>query len=230
MIQSISGIRLSLAGAGLTCVLWLYATLGILLQGRLRGEGQMQSRTRCGWCGDAADYQHYHDVVWGVPVYNSQELFAKLCLDGQQAGLSWITILRKSDEYQRVFKYFDPEFCAALSDDDLDVLMQNPGIVRNRLKLRSIRQNAQAYLNMLSQGEDFSEFLWAFMPNQKPLINQFESMADLPASTPLSEEISKALKKRGFNFVGPTIVYAFMQAVGMVDDHLTTCWRRSRSN
>ena len=177
---------------------------------------------RCGWVSDDPLYQAYHDNVWGKPVYDSQELFAKLCLDGQQAGLSWITILKKQPNYEAAFANFDPSIIAQFDDEKVEALMQNPGIVRNRLKVNSIIKNARAYSAFVEQGNDFSAFLWGFVGGA-PRINHFISLSQVPAQTPESEAMSKALKKMGFNFVGPTICYAFMQAVGMVNDHLVDC-------
>ncbi|GIU17452.1 MULTISPECIES: DNA-3-methyladenine glycosylase I [unclassified Shewanella] len=179
--------------------------------------------TRCGWVGSDPIYQEYHDKVWGRPVFDSQELFAKLCLDGQQAGLSWITILKKQQNYEAAFANFDPKVIATFDDAKVEELMLNPGIVRNRLKVNSIIKNAKGYMDYVEQGSDFSEFLWSFVGGC-PKTNHFNSMAELPTQTPESEAMSKALKKMGFNFVGPTICYAFMQAVGMVNDHTTDCF------
>ena len=154
---------------------------------------------RCGWVSDDPIYQRYHDEVWGRPVYDSQELFAKLCLDGQQAGLSWITILKKQHNYEDLFANFDPSIIATYDEAKVEALMLEPGIVRNRLKINSIIRNAKAYLAFVEQGNDFSSFLWEFV-NGEPQINHFQTAADLPAQTPESEAMSKALKKLGFNF------------------------------
>ncbi|PIW60768.1 DNA-3-methyladenine glycosylase I [Shewanella sp. CG12_big_fil_rev_8_21_14_0_65_47_15] len=177
---------------------------------------------RCGWVSDDPLYRDYHDNVWGRPVRDPKELFAKLCLDGQQAGLSWITILKKQQNYEQAFANFEPEVIAGFDVAKVEELMLNSGIVRNRLKVNSIIKNAKGYLAYTADGNDFSEFLWSFVGG-KPLVNQFSSMSQVPAQTPESEAMSKALKKLGFNFVGPTICYAFMQAVGMVNDHLVDC-------
>ena len=179
---------------------------------------------RCAWLSDDPLYIEYHDNVWGRPVYDPIELFEKLCLDGQQAGLSWITILKKQHNYQELFANFNPEIIATFDEDKVEQLLLNPGIVRNRLKVNSIIRNAKAYLAFVEAGNDFSVFLWDFVGG-KPKVNHFASMAEVPAQTPESEAMSKALKKMGFNFVGPTICYAFMQAVGMVNDHTTDCFR-----
>ncbi|BCV38747.1 DNA-3-methyladenine glycosylase I [Shewanella algae] len=177
---------------------------------------------RCGWVTDDPLYQEYHDKVWGRPVYDAKELFAKLCLDGQQAGLSWLTILKKQANYERAFAGFDPQVIAGFDQAKIEELLQDPGIVRNRAKVNSIVRNAKAYLAFVEQGNDFSEFLWGFVDGV-PKVNRFETLTQVPAQTPESEAMSKALKKLGFNFCGPTICYAFMQAVGMVNDHLLDC-------
>jgi DNA-3-methyladenine glycosylase I len=175
---------------------------------------------RCGWCGTDPLYVAYHDTEWGVPEYDSQALFEKLLLDGFQAGLSWITILRKRDNFRAAFDGFDPEKMARYTPKKLDRLMQDTGIVRNRLKVESSVSNAQAYLAI----PDFSAYLWGFLDGQV-ITNHRRSMKDVPGKTPLAEKISKDLQKKGFRFVGPTIVYAFMQACGLVNDHLVTCHR-----
>ncbi|WJG09466.1 DNA-3-methyladenine glycosylase I [Aliiglaciecola sp. LCG003] len=178
--------------------------------------------TRCGWVSNDPIYQQYHDQVWGRPVKDSQTLFAKLCLDGQQAGLSWITILKKQQNYEKAFFNFDPEKIIKLNQEDVERLMLNSGIVRNRLKINSIIKNANAYLKMAENGEDFSQFIWSFV-DHKPTINTWQSLNQVPTSTSESDAMAKALKKRGFNFVGSTICYAFMQAVGLVNDHTIDC-------
>ena len=178
---------------------------------------------RCGWCGTAPDYVAYHDTEWGVPEYDGRALFEKLLLDGFQAGLSWITILRKRENYRAAFDGFSAEKMAVYDAAKQAELMQNQGIVRNRLKIDAAVTNAQAYLKFGSD-EAFSHYLWGFMDG-RPLVNSFTHLGQVPAATPLAEAISRDLKKRGFRFVGPTIVYAFMQAVGMVNDHLVDCHR-----
>lgn len=175
---------------------------------------------RCGWCGTDPLYVAYHDTEWGVPEYDSQALFEKLLLDGFQAGLSWITILRKRDNFRAAFDGFDPAKMARYTAKKQDRLMQDSGIVRNRLKIEASVSNAQAYLAI----PDFSAYLWDFLDGQV-ITNHRRSMKDVPAKTPLAEKISKDLQKKGFRFVGPTIVYAFMQACGLVNDHLVTCHR-----
>ncbi len=175
---------------------------------------------RCNWCGTDPLYIAYHDTEWGVPEYGSRALFEKLLLDGFQAGLSWITILRKRDNFRRAFDGFVPETMASYTPAKLESLMQDAGIVRNRLKIEASVTNAQAYLAI----PDFSAYLWNFMDGQ-PLQNRLRSMGEIQAKTPLAEKMSKDLQKRGFRFVGPTIVYAFMQACGLVNDHLADCHR-----
>jgi len=175
---------------------------------------------RCGWCGTDPLYVHYHDTDWGVPEYDSRALFEKLLLDGFQAGLSWITILRKRDNFRRAFDGFDAETMARYTPAKLAALMQDSGIVRNRLKIEASVSNARAYLAI----PDFSAYLWDFLDGQ-PVQNRRRRMAEVPAKTPLAETISKDLQARGFRFVGPTIVYAFMQACGLVNDHLVDCHR-----
>ena len=175
---------------------------------------------RCTWCGTDPVYVAYHDIEWGVPEYDSRALFEKLQLDGFQAGLSWITILRKREAFRKAFDNFDPVKMARYKPAKLERLMNDTGIVRNRLKIEASVSNAQAYLAM----PDFSTYLWNFLDG-RPLQNKLRSMKDVPAMTPLAEKISKDMKKRGFRFVGPTIVYAFMQACGLVNDHMIDCHR-----
>ena len=175
---------------------------------------------RCKWCGTDPVYVSYHDTEWGVPEYDSRALFEKLQLDGFQAGLSWITILRKRAAFRKAFDDFNPEKMARYRPAKLERLMNDAGIVRNRLKIEASVSNAQAYLAI----PDFSAYLWNFMDG-RPLQNKLRGMKDVPAMTPLAEKISKDMKKRGFRFVGPTIVYAFMQACGLVNDHMINCHR-----
>ena len=179
---------------------------------------------RCGWCGTDELYCQYHDEEWGVPVYDDQKMFEFLILEGAQAGLSWITVLRKREAYRKAFDDFDPVKIARYSEAKKAKLLLNPGIIRNRLKIESVVRNARAYLDLQEQGESFSDFLWQFVDG-KPKQNRRRTLADIPASTPESDAMSKALKKRGFNFVGTTICYAHMQATGMVNDHLVSCHR-----
>ena len=175
---------------------------------------------RCFWCTDDPHYQAYHDQEWGVPQRDPQALFELLLLEGFQAGLSWITVLKKRERYREVLFGFDPRRLAVMSDEYLESLMQDPGIIRNRLKLKAARQNAQAWLRL----EDPLALLWSFVGGQ-PKINHFGERSQMPAVTAEAEAMSKALKKAGFTFVGPTICYAYMQATGMVMDHTTDCDR-----
>lgn len=179
---------------------------------------------RCSWCGDDPLYVAYHDNEWGVPLRDEQKLFEFLILEGAQAGLSWITILRKREGYRQLFDQFEPEKVAGYTDNKLEKLLQNPAIVRNRLKVFGVRKNARAFLELQSKEGSFSDYIWGFVDG-RPIQNQWRSLADVPANTKLSDTISKDLKKRGFTFVGSTIVYAFMQATGMVNDHTTDCFR-----
>jgi DNA-3-methyladenine glycosylase I len=183
---------------------------------------QTPENQRCPWCGQDELYQDYHDKVWGRPRYDSLDLFAKLCLDGQQAGLSWITILKKEQSYYQAYDDFQPKKIIKYDQEKIDSLLLNPGIVRNKLKVQSIIRNAKGYLEIEKEHGSFSSFIWSFVEGNV-IQNSRVTMSDVPVSTPESEAMSKALKKYGFNFVGPTICYAFMQAVGMVNDHLTTC-------
>jgi DNA-3-methyladenine glycosylase I len=184
----------------------------------------MNEKIRCPWCGDDPLYREYHDKEWGTPLYDNQKLFEFLILEGAQAGLSWITVLRKRENYRKAFDNFDPVKIARYSDAKIAKLLQDEGIIRNRLKIESAIKNAKAYLAMKKNGEDFSEFLWSFVGG-KPKQNKLAQMSQAVAFTPESDAMSKALKQRGFNFVGSTICYALMQATGMVNDHITTCYR-----
>lgn len=187
----------------------------------------MDNKTRCGWVSADPLYVAYHDDEWGRPQYDGVKLFELLCLEGQQAGLSWITVLKKRENYRRAYHQFDPHRVAAMSVADIDLLMQDAGLIRHRLKLNAIVTNARAWLAMQDGGEDFSAFLWSFVDG-KPQVNRPAALAEVPAKTAQSDAMSKALKKRGFKFVGSTICYAFMQAGGMVDDHVTGCWVAQR--
>ncbi|WP_416879197.1 DNA-3-methyladenine glycosylase I [Litorimonas sp.] len=179
---------------------------------------------RCGWVPpDDALYCAYHDKEWGRPLYDSKSLFSKLIQDGQQAGLAWITILRKRDNLLKAYDGFDPDIIAHYTDADRARLLENPGIIRSRLKINAAISNAQAYLKMRDEeGIDFSEYLWSYVDG-KPVQNDWQEFKDAPVETPESIAMSKELKKRGFKFVGPVILYAFMQAVGMVNDHSLNC-------
>ncbi|MDF3070563.1 MAG: DNA-3-methyladenine glycosylase [Polyangiaceae bacterium] len=182
-------------------------------------------KTRCGWAGEDPLYVEYHDTEWGVPVYDDQRLFEFLILEGAQAGLSWITILRKREAYRKAFADFDPQKVARFNDKKLAALLQDPGIVRNRLKVASAVKNARAFLAVQEEHGSFSAYQWRFVDG-KPLQNGRATMKDVPARTPESDAFSKDLKKRGFNFVGSTIIYAHMQAIGMVNDHIDACFRQ----
>ena len=180
---------------------------------------------RCWWCGSDPVYVTYHDTEWGVPEYDSRALFEKLLLDGFQAGLSWITILRKRDAFRAAFDGFDPERMACYTEAKLQALMQDTGIVRNRQKIEASVTNAQSYLALI-EDQSFADYLWGFAGGA-PVDSRITSRAGIPTSTPLAETISKDLKQRGFRFCGPTIVYAFMQACGLYNDHLAGCHRYS---
>ena len=179
---------------------------------------------RCAWCGDDPLYVSYHDEEWGVPEYDDQRLFAKLILDGAQAGLSWITILRKRENYWAAFDQFDPGKIARYDESKIGELLQNPRIVRNRLKIQSAVKNARGFLAIMEKEGSFSHFLWQFVEGQ-PIQNSWRSLSEIPAETAVSRTMSKSLKSYGFSFVGPTIIYAFMQAVGLCNDHLVDCFR-----
>jgi len=184
---------------------------------------------RCGWRGMAGDplYEAYHDTEWGVPEYDSRALWEKLVLDGFQAGLAWITILRKRDAFRAAFDGFDPELVARYGEADRARLMADAGIVRSNAKIDAAISGARLYLDMREKGEDFSQFLWSFT-NGRVIQNQWTEIGQVPAQTRVAEEMSKALKAKGFKFVGPVIVYAFMQATGFVNDHLTCCHRHDQ--
>ncbi len=178
--------------------------------------------TRCAWAGDSPIYIDYHDNEWGKPQFDSQKLFEKICLEGQQAGLSWITVLKKRDAYRAAFHHFEPKNVAKMTASDIDELMQNAGLIRHRAKLEAIVKNANAFLEMEKRGENFSDFIWSFV-NHRPIINDVPDLSVVPAKTEISKAMSKALKKRGFVFVGETTCYAFMQAMGLVNDHINGC-------
>ena len=183
-----------------------------------------KQQCRCSWCGTDPLYCDYHDKEWGIPLYDEQQLFELLILEGAQAGLSWITVLRKRENYRLAFDHFNPEKIARYSEAKKAKLLLNEGIIRNRLKIDSVIRNAKALLAMREAGENFSEFLWSFVGG-KPKQNQWQKLSDAATSTPESDAMSKALKQKGFNFVGSTICYAFMQASGMVNDHVIDCYR-----
>ncbi|MBU1171169.1 MAG: DNA-3-methyladenine glycosylase I [Proteobacteria bacterium] len=179
---------------------------------------------RCEWCGTDALYVRYHDDEWGVPCHNDQKLFEMLILEGAQAGLSWLTILRKRENYRKALDQFQFEKIATYQDDDFMRLMGDPGIVRNRLKITSTIQNAKNVMEIIDTFGSFDDYIWRFV-DHKPLTNTWKSVKDVPAHTAHSDAMGKDLKKRGFNFVGTTICYSFMQAVGMVNDHTVNCFR-----
>jgi DNA-3-methyladenine glycosylase I len=181
---------------------------------------------RCEWAGSDPVYLAYHDQEWGVPEFDDQRLFEMLILEGAQAGLSWITILRKREAYRQAFEGFNPEQVAAFDDARIDLLLLNPGIVRNKLKIRATVGNAQGFLRIQEEFGSFAKFAWDFVGG-KPRHNQWHSLSEISAQTEESLALSKDLRRRGFRFIGPTIMYAFMQAVGMVNDHIVTCFRYS---
>jgi DNA-3-methyladenine glycosylase I len=182
---------------------------------------------RCPWCGSDPLYRDYHDHEWGVPLHDERRLFEMMTLEGAQAGLSWLTILRKREGYRRAFAGFDPQLVAGFGDSDVTRLLADPGIVRNRLKVASTISNARAVLEVQARYGSLDAFLWSFVDGE-PIRNSWRNMAEIPASTPLSDIMSKELKRHGFRFVGSTICYAHMQATGMVNDHLTGCFRYDR--
>jgi len=181
-------------------------------------------KIRCPWCLGDPDYTHYHDHEWGVPLKNSRKLFEFLVLDGAQAGLSWLTILKRREGYRLAFDNFDPEKMARYGEKDITRLLKDDRIIRNRLKICSAINNARAYCEMEEEGETLSKWLWKWVDG-KPVLNHWKTLAQIPSSTELSENISRELKKKGFSFVGPTIIYAFLQAAGFVNDHLVDCYR-----
>jgi len=185
-----------------------------------------ESMTRCPWCEGFELYRHYHDTEWGVPVRDDRTLFELLILEGAQAGLSWETVLKKRENYRQAFEGFVPEIIACYDDKKVQELLSNPGIIRNKLKVSATIANARAYLLLQNSGCAFSDFVWQFV-NHETIQNRRRSMAEVPAKTPESDAMSKALLKAGFKFVGSTICYAFMQASGMVNDHLVDCHRHS---
>ena len=183
-------------------------------------------RSRCAWCGEDPLYVAYHDTEWGMPSHDDRHLFEMLCLEGAQAGLAWITILRKREGYRRAFDGFDPRAVARYSPAKIERLLADPALVRNRLKIESVVANARAFLEV-TRDRGFAELVWSFAPpaqrRRRPTVLQ-----EIPAATPESEALSRELKGRGFRFVGPTILYAFMQSIGIVDDHLERCWAATR--
>jgi DNA-3-methyladenine glycosylase I len=182
---------------------------------------------RCDWCGDDPLYVRYHDEEWGVPVHDDRTLFEFLVLEGAQAGLSWRTILHRREHYRRAFADFDPAQVARFDQNRIEALLRDPGIVRNRAKVESAVGNARAFLDLQEEFGSFAAFQWRFVDGT-PIVNRWKTMQEVPATTKISEAFSKELRKRGFRFVGPTIVYAHMQAVGMVNDHLISCFRHAQ--
>jgi len=178
---------------------------------------------RCGWVRQDQLYLDYHDNEWGVPQRDGQKLFEMICLEGQQAGLSWITVLKKRENYRRCFHHFDPVRVAAMQEEDVERLLLDAGIIRHRGKIQAIIGNARAWLAMEQNGEPFADFVWSFVDNHAQ-VTRAATLADIPTTTPASDALSKALKKRGFKFVGSTICYSFMQACGLVNDHITVCF------
>ncbi|WP_096191272.1 DNA-3-methyladenine glycosylase I [Escherichia coli] len=177
---------------------------------------------RCGWVSQDPLYIAYHDNEWGVSETDSKKLFEMICLEGQQAGLSWITVLKKRENYRACFHQFDPVKVAAMQEEDVERLVQDAGIIRHRGKIQAIIGNARAYLQMEQNGEPFVDFVWSFV-NHQPQVTQATTLSEIPTSTSASDALSKALKKRGFKFVGTTICYSFMQACGLVNDHVVGC-------
>lgn len=183
----------------------------------------MDEKVRCAWAGDSQIYKDYHDNEWGRPVHDDNKLFEMLILETMQAGLSWITVLKKREAYRKAFDGFDPNRVACYDDNKIAELMENEGIIRNRLKIKAAISNAKAFLAVQAQYGSFDQMIWSYV-NHTPIVGHWENIEDMPATTALSDQISKDLKKLGFKFVGTTIIYAFMQATGMVNDHVTSCF------
>lgn len=183
----------------------------------------MDTKTRCSWAGNTPIYINYHDTEWGRPVHDDKKLFEMLVLECMQAGLSWITVLKKREAYREAFDGFDPNKMAHYDNAKIQQLMENTGIIRNRLKILAAIHNAQVFLDMTKKHGSFNDTLWKYV-DYTPIVGHWKKMEDIPANTPLSDTISKDLKKMGFKFVGSTTIYAFMQAVGMVNDHVTSCF------
>lgn len=184
---------------------------------------------RCSWCEKEDIYIEYHDKEWGVPVYDDNKQFEFLVLESAQAGLSWLTVLKKRENYRKAYDNFDPEKVAQYNPEKLEELMNNPGIIRNRMKIEASINNAKRFLEIQQEFGSFSNYIWGFV-NNKPVINKFDSISEIPATTELSDKVSKDLKKRGFKFMGSTIVYAHLQAVGIINDHITSCFRYKEVN
>jgi DNA-3-methyladenine glycosylase I len=186
----------------------------------------MKTKVRCGWCEKDDLYRNYHDQEWGNPVYDEATLFEFLVLETFQAGLSWHTILKKRENFRVAFDRFDYVKIAGYAEDKVQELLQDAGIIRNQLKIRATISNAQAFMQVQGEFGSFSKYIWQFTGGQ-PIVNHWQTLKEIPATTPLSDAVSKDLKKRGFKFVGTTVVYAHLQATGMVNDHLLSCWKRS---
>jgi DNA-3-methyladenine glycosylase I len=184
----------------------------------------MKEKKRCQWCLNDPLYIKYHDNEWGTPLHNDRKLFEMLILEGFQAGLSWITILRKRENFRKAFNNFDPNKIALYNKRKINSLLNDEGIIRNRLKIEAAVSNARAFLTVQKEFGRFDKYIWSFV-DHKPIKNRFKSIKDIPPKTEISDKMSKNLKKRGFKFVGSTICYAFMQATGMVNDHVTDCWK-----
>ena len=182
-------------------------------------------KVRCAWSNKDKLYQDYHDYEWGTPNHDDRHLFEMLCLEGAQAGLSWYTVLTKRENYRKAFDNWNAKKIAKYDEQKVEKLMQNEGIIRNRLKINSVIGNAKAFLTVQKEFGSFDKYIWSFV-NHQPIINHFRTLGEAPAKTAISDAMSKDLLKRGFKFVGSTICYAFMQATGMVDDHMENCWRR----
>lgn len=187
----------------------------------------MENKTRCAWCEKDDLYRKYHDEEWGIPVYDDAKLFEFLILETFQAGLSWYTVLAKREHFRVAFDNFDYKKIVNYSEDKIEELLLNPGIIRNKLKVRATISNALAFMKVQEEFGSFSKYIWGFV-NGKPIDNKLQSLKEIPATTLLSDTISKDLKKRGFKFVGSTVVYAHMQATGMVNDHIESCWIRQQ--
>jgi DNA-3-methyladenine glycosylase I len=183
--------------------------------------------SRCSWVGiNKPHYEKYHDEEWGIAVHDDNKHFEMLILEGAQAGLNWETILKKREGYRKAFKNFDPVKVASMNDEELEELLNNSEIIRNRLKVFSTRKNAIIFLSIQKEFASFDKYIWRFV-NGEPIVNHWKTIAEIPTTSTISDNLSKDLKKRGMKFVGSTIIYAYFQAVGMIDDHLTTCWRRN---
>ena len=189
----------------------------------------MSSKTRCAWCEKDDLYRNYHDTEWGVPVYDDQKIFEFLILETFQAGLSWYTVLAKRENFRKAFDNFDYQKVANYSEEKIALLQQDAGIIRNGLKIKAAVSNAIAFLQVQQEFGTFSDYIWGFV-NSKPIYNKHKTLKDVPATTEISDKLSKDLKKRGFKFVGSTVVYAHMQATGMVNDHVEECWTRNKNS